>query len=82
METSEETKPKSSSMFACEPQYDRATQTLTLTFAKGGAYTFPNFDPENAAEFIAADSWGKWYHAHKGLFTNGVNRLSSGQTAS
>jgi len=72
MITATETPKQVSTMFACEPEYNAATKTLTLTFIKGGAYTYPNFDPEKAVEFRAASSWGKWYHSHRPLFESGV----------
>jgi hypothetical protein len=70
METAE-VKPKSSSMFS-SVEFDGTTGTLICNFVKGGAYAYANFDPKLAEEFLAADSRGKWYHAHHSLFTNGV----------
>ena len=80
METVEEVKPKASSMFS-SVEYDGATGTLTCVFLKGGAYTYPNFDPQLAAEFLAAESRGKWYHSHKPLFDNGSRVSQAEQTS-
>jgi len=74
METQEVVK-KPSTMFAEDPAYDPATRTLTLTFIKGGTYTYADFSQEHFDEFIAAPSWGKWYHSHRAAFSNGVKQV-------
>jgi hypothetical protein len=65
-----------------EPAYDPATQTLTIHFKKGGSYTYPDFPAAAFEEFHSAESWGKYYHANKGLFANGVKRVSKGEQSS
>ena len=67
---------KQQSTMMHEPQYDRETRTLTINFKKGGVYTYANFSEANFDEFIAAPSWGKFYHANKNLFENGAKQAS------
>jgi len=70
-EQAEEPKKQTSTMME-EPTFDAKTKTLTITFKKGGTYTYPGFPEDKFNEFIAAPSWGKWYHQHKELFANGI----------
>lgn len=46
--------------------YDDATQTLAVTFTRGAGaiYHYPNVKPEVYAEFIKAESIGKFFGAH------------------
>ncbi len=72
META--TKPEQVSSMMEKPTYNPETKELTIKFKKGGTYIYPNFDPNDADAFIRSESWGKAYHAHKSLFTNGVRQ--------
>lgn len=62
---------KQESSLCFEPEYDPATKTLTVQFKKGGTYHYADFPEDKAAEFLAAPSYGKFYHGNKHLFTNG-----------
>lgn len=45
--------------------YDASTKTLACTFTAGGPiYHYPNVEPETHAQFIAAESIGKFFGAH------------------
>lgn len=70
MENETHEQPKQTSSMMEEPRYDAETETLAITFKKGGTYTYANFPPEKFAEFHAAPSWGKWYHANRPMFEN------------
>jgi hypothetical protein len=72
METAEEPKPKQHSSMMEEPTYDADLQTATITFRNGGVtYRYP-MSPEDFEAFYSSPSWGKFFHAHKELFANGV----------
>jgi KTSC domain len=71
-ETTEKSKQISSMMEG--PEFNSETRVLTIRFKKGSVYDYPDF--EHFDEFIAAESWGKYFHAHKDLFKNGVVRSS------
>ena len=40
------------------------TNTLRLRFPTGAVYDYANVDPEKYADFMAAESKGKWAHEH------------------
>lgn len=46
--------------------YDAGTKTLAVTFTRGpGAiYHYPNVEPKQHADFLAAESIGKFFGAH------------------
>lgn len=46
--------------------YDAATKTLALTFTRGPGhvYHYPNVEPALHAEFLAAESKGKFFGEH------------------
>jgi KTSC domain len=44
--------------------YDPATKTFAVTFHSGSTYHYHNVTPEQAKDFHASDSKGKWVHQH------------------
>lgn len=46
--------------------YDPATKTLAVTFTRGtgAVYHYPNVEPKTHADFIAAESIGRFFGAH------------------
>jgi hypothetical protein len=46
--------------------YDPATKTLAVTFTRGAGavYHYPNVEPKVHADFMAAESIGKFFGAH------------------
>lgn len=44
--------------------YDESEKLLTLTFASGGAYTYKDVPKEKFDALLAAESAGKYFHAH------------------
>src|SRR6202040_2214918 len=72
METAEEPKAKQHSSMLEEPTYDADIQPATTTFRNGGVtYRYP-MAPEDFELFHSSPSWGKFFHANKPLFANGV----------
>ena len=41
--------------------YDPATETLEVCFPSGAVWQYFDFPPEKYAEFMAADSLGRWF---------------------
>jgi len=41
--------------------YDAESQTLAVKFKHSGTYHYPNFPAEKHAEFLAAESIGKYF---------------------
>lgn len=52
------------SSFILGGTYDDETQELTLEFASGGNYSYPNVAPEIVQGLRAAPSAGKFFHAN------------------
>lgn len=77
METTEAKKQVSAMME--EPEFDSATQTLTIKFKKGGVYTYSPFSQEMFNEFHDSPSWGKYYHANKATFEGGKKQVSQAE---
>jgi len=50
------------SSFILGGTYDDETQELTLEFASGGSYDYPNVAPETVQGLRAAPSAGKFFH--------------------
>lgn len=44
--------------------YDESEKLLTLTFASGGAYVYKDVPKEVFDSLLAAESAGKYFHAH------------------
>ena len=44
--------------------YDASERLLTLTFNSGGAYAYKDISKEIFDGLLAAESAGKYYHAH------------------
>jgi hypothetical protein len=44
--------------------YDESEKLLTLTFASGGAYSYKDVPKEVFDGLLAAESAGKYFHAH------------------
>lgn len=44
--------------------YDEASQTLRIHFKNGVVYDYAGVQPDVAQAFQAADSLGKFFHAH------------------
>jgi hypothetical protein len=44
--------------------YDDASKTLGVRFQNSQEYHYPNVDPSTRADFVRAESVGKYFHAH------------------